>query len=220
MGVIIWAMLIIHINSPIYITDPAEALSIEQLPDGRLLASLREDVAGYDIDKASEESGDNYEIRVSCYKTKIHNYLNRKNDSLILLGEKDNIDAIYYYPTEGDDKLLYSSGETSEFSGTITLPRLVYNYWIVIGLALTIAGLIAWYICRKKYYANMLLKLTALPLAFVVSAIMCLAGRFNEVYNAQFYFSGITLLAIAIYLLLIILIEKRNSIKKSEKRPR
>ena len=45
-----------------------------------------------------------------------------------------------------------------------------------------------------------------LPVAFTISIPLCLLGRFDEVYNASYYFTGILLLTAAVYLVLRIII--------------
>ena len=96
----------------------------------------------------------------------------------------------------------------------MTLPRLVYNYWLIIGILLSAAGLIAYAACRKKYYADRLLKAALVPAAFTVSIPLCLFGRFDEVYNATYYLTGILLLTAAIYLVLqiVMLVKKGHSL--------
>jgi hypothetical protein len=67
-------------------------------------------------------------------------------------------------------------------------------------------------ICRKKYYAEKILNAVLLPVAFTVSIPLCLLGRFDEVYNASYYFTGILLMTVAVYLVLriVILLKKRK----------
>lgn len=93
----------------------------------------------------------------------------------------------------------------------MTLPRLIYNYWMIIGGVLSIAGVMLYIICRKKRYSKKILNAALLPVAFTVSIPLCLLGRFDEVYNASYYFTGILLLTAAIYLALrIILLLKKG----------
>ena len=58
----------------------------------------------------------------------------------------------------------------------------------------------------KKYYAEKIQNAVLLPVAFTISIPLCLLGRFDEVYNASYYFTGILLLTAAVYLVLRIII--------------
>ena len=72
---------------------------------------------------------------------------------------------------------------------------------IVLGLLATVVGIVLYAIFRKKYFAQAILKLTAIPAALTISIPLCLIGHFDEVYNAGFYLTGILLLAAALYLI-------------------
>ena len=67
------------------------------------------------------------------------------------------------------------------------------------------------FVFRKRYYGKWIFKWVFLPLlSLLVSMILVLFGKFNEVYNASYYFTGIVLIALVIYGLLLILIDVRN----------
>ena len=91
-----------------------------------------------------------------------------------------------------------------------TLPRLIYSDWLLLGLFFSAAGLLLWALLRKKYYAQRLLKIALLPVAFTLSIPLCLFGRFDEVYNASYYFTGILLLTAVLYLLLLFLLRRKK----------
>ena len=193
LGLIIIIIAVIHMMSPVYIKDPGNALTIEELSDGSIVAVLDENVSGYDIDRFRDQD-------------------RKSSDILVRIGNKNEIDEVYYYPADGGDVLIYGDKSATEDGGVVTLPRLVYNYWLIIGGFLSIAGIILYMICRKKYYAEKILNAVLLPVAFTVSIPLCLLGRFDEVYNASYYFTGILLMTVAVYLVLriVILLKKRK----------
>lgn len=199
LGAIIIFIAVIHMMSPIYIKEPEEALTIEELSDGSIVAVLDEKVSGYDLEKHKDPESGRQLVFMGCYKTKWDQLTGKSSERLVRLSDKDTVDEVFYYPSGGEDILIYGGPGITENGGVITLPRLIYNYWLIIGILLSAAGLIAYAVCRKKYYADRLLKAALVPVAFTVSIPLCLFGRFDEVYNAPYYLTGILLLTAAVY---------------------
>ena len=212
LGLIIIIIAVIHMMSPVYIEDPGNALTIEELSDGSIVAVLDENVSGYDIDRLRDQDSGRSLAFIGCYRTIWDKLSGKSNEILVRIGNKNEIDEVYYYPADDGDVLIYGDKSAAEDGGVVTLPRLVYNYWLIIGGFLSAVGIILYMICRKKYYAEKLLNAVLLPVAFTVSIPLCLLGRFDEVYNASYYFTGILLLTIAVYLVLriVILLKKRK----------
>ena len=206
LGSIIIVTAVIHMMSPIYIKDPGEALTIEELSDGSIVAVLDEKVSGYDLEKHKDPDSDRQLVFMGCYKTRWDQLTGKRSEMLVRLGDEDSVDEVYYYPNDEEDILIYGNPGITENGGVLTLPRLIYNYWLMIGIILSTAGLIAYAACRKKNYADRLLKAVLIPVAFTVSIPLCLFGRFNEVYNATYYLTGILLLTAALYVVLRIVI--------------
>ena len=94
--------------------------------------------------------------------------------------------------------MIYGIKDNDSFAGIATLPRLVYNYWMLIGAFVSVIGIVLFLIFRKRYFARTLLKIIVIPIAFTVSIPLCLMGHFGEIYNAGFYFTGIVLLTLII----------------------
>ena len=211
LGSVIILIAFIHMMSPIYFKDPGEALAIDKLLDGSIVGVLDEKVSGYDLERYKDPDSGLQLVFIGCYRTKLDQLTGKNSEMLVRLGNKDSVDAVYYYPTDGEDIHIYGDSGTTENGGVLTLPRLVYNYWLIIGILLSTAGLIAYAACRKKYYADRLLKAALVPVAFTVSIPLCLFGRFDEVYNATYYLTGILLLTAAVYLVLrIVMLWKRK----------
>ena len=216
LGSIIVVTAVIHMMSPIYIKDPGEALTIEELSDGSIVAELDEKVSGYDLEKHKDPDSDRQLVFIGCYKTRWDQFIGKSSEMLVKIGDNDTVDEVYYYPADEEDILIYSDAGITESGGVMTLPRLVYNYWLIIGIVLSAAGLIAYAVCRKKYYADRLLKIAMAPVAFTVSIPLCLFGRFDEVYNATYYLTGILLLTAALYIVLrlIMLVKKGHALEE------
>ena len=217
LGLIIISASVVHLNSPVYIKDPDSALKIEELTGGRVVALLNENASGYEIERVRDEESGGPLTFIGCYQTRLSQITGKKSDTIVNIGEKGEVGKVYYYPSDGADELIYDASGTSadENGGVMTLPRLLYNFWLMVGIALTAIGFIAYALCRKKHYGEKILKTVLLPAAFTVSIPVCLAGHFDEIYNAAYYFSGIVLLTAAIYalfrLILIRGISKRGA---------
>lgn len=189
-GVIVAVLAIVHLTSPIALPFDEGSVRVEALSDGTIAAVSAHGVAGWDID---EDAGVTY---ISCYTTRWSQLTGSAGTRVAVLGAAEQIRAVLYYPGAPDDVLLY--GQIAD-AGVITLPRLVYNAWLLIGTAASIVGLAAYALVRTRWYARRVLRAALLPACFTASLIAVLWGRFDEVYNATFYLSGICLTALALY---------------------
>ena len=204
-----------HLNSPIYFDDPGQVLEIRADDGAMVTAVLDENVAGYEIETVKDEAGNVCRF-VSCYKTKWHELFGRKEKKIALLDDDGEADLIYYYPTQEGDVLLYGKDKIPS-GGVITLPRLIYNYWTVLGIAFSVIGIVIYFLFRNRYFAETIRKIILLPISFTISLFLILTGHFTEVYNASYYFSKILLLAAVIYLLLLnVLRRKKESVRSAE----
>ena len=203
---LVFLLLFFHLNAPIYFDDPSGIVKIEKLSDGKLLMVLSEKVDDYDMETTEYEG--RKEVFVSSYQTKLGSFNKDRKEKAIILGYEGEIDRIWYYPSKDGDILLY--GDPLD-GGVVSLPRLIYNDWIVICGLLCIVSFVLYFVFRKRYYGKWIFKWVFLPLlSLLVSMILVLFGKFNEVYNASYYFTGIVLIALVIYGLLLILIDVRN----------
>ena len=199
------------------INDPGDALKAEVLSDGRVIAIINQPVSGWDVSEVSfPESGD--QTFLSCYETLFDRLTGRAKSQMILLGNKDELNEVWYYPGTDGDRLLYSPDGKKPYEGVWTLPRLVYNAWLVFGTGFTLIGLFILFILRRTRYRESILRLTALPFCFTISLLLVLAGRFDQVYNASYYLSGIIILTILLYLLFLALYGMYKQKKRSSRR--
>lgn len=214
-GMVILLLIVVHLTSPIYITGSENALSIEMLSNDEVAAVMKEQVSGYDLDTFSEPDSDTPMTFISCYDTLWNRILHKKNNMIISLGKKDDLGYVYYYPSLNGDQLIYKSDAVPALQGGVeTLPRLVYNYWIFIGAGLSIIGIAACFIWRRKYFFSRIFKAAMVPVSFTISTVIVLMGHFSSIFNGAYYFSGILLMAILIYALSILLFVTRRERKR------
>lgn len=205
LSLVVLVILLVYLNSPIHIQGSANALKVEKLSEGRVVAILNSSAAGIDIEKSQDpDTGTSIITFVSCYDTLWHRLFEKKQEMIVTLGQEAELGNVYYYPGMKEDELIYSSSKNNSWQGIVTLPRLVYHYWIMLGIVLTIIGIILYLVLRKTRFRKRVHFLMMLPAAFAVSMLVLLSGKGN-IYNAAYYFSGILLLTFLIYGLLWIL---------------
>lgn len=203
-GLVIVTLVAVHLTSPYAMTYSEGLIRVDELDDGQLIARSREDVAGITVERGADPDAPSRAwVFVSCYQTLWNRLCGTRGVSIALLGHVGQIDRIYYYPGTGEDRLLFPTGASFD-GGMMTLPRLVYNYWIILGAALSAAGLAAYLLLRKKRFAERILKAALLPVCLTVSILAVLAGRYGQIYDAAFYLSGILLMTIALYALFLV----------------
>ena len=199
-------LFISHMTAPLMISGSRNAVKVEELADGKIIAVVDSAVAGYDYTDDPATDPDT-ELRVAflgCYTTRWHQMTEKnRREKVLLLGREGELDCIYYYPgSDGADELIY--GENTTGSGVETLPRLVYNYWILIWGTLSVTGLAVWYRLRHKPCAGTVLKAAMIPVSLLIGHVTVLAGNFGEIYSAQFYITGILLAALLVFMLFLL----------------
>ena len=204
LSVVFLSVFLTHINAPRSIPYEEGLIKVEALDDGELVAVIEREVSGYQVDR-TEDAGD---IHISCYTTLWKSWTHQNQVKAILLGNRNNISGVYYYPGDSEDVLLFRNFK--EDVGVETLPRLVYNMWLFIGLLFSAGGLIFYYVVRKKYYAETVLKIVWIPVVFTVSTVLILMGNMDKIYDAPYYLSGILLCAFALYALLLTYQKKKR----------
>ena len=212
--------LIMHLHSPILYPEASKVLSVDVVGGDKLAAVLSKDVAEYDIFHFNEGESDSLNVcTISCYHTLWNDWFGSKEEKIVILGEKKDIDLVYYDPwTEAPNTLLYNPSGMMPYEHFITLPRLLYNFWLLVGIACSLLGIVLYLILKKKWYKDLIAKIAMLPLSFTLSILIILLGKFDQVYNAAYYFSGIVLLGLCLYLLFLLLYDMKKKQKINEKR--
>lgn len=78
-----------------------------------------------------------------------------------------------YYPGTPEDVLLY--GEAPKDGVVTTLPRLLYNMWLVLCAAASVVGLVVYVALRQRWYAERILRVTRVPICLTVTIALCAA---------------------------------------------
>lgn len=218
-SIVVLALLVVHLTAPIYLPYRSGLVQVEKTADGTLIALLDNEAQGCETDLSTDPDTGDVTVFISCYQTRWHQltgtstfgpHIGTFSGNVVSIGHEDTVDHAYYYPGTSDDVLLYTNNKPLGWAGVMTLPRLVYNGWLMLGIAASVIGLVAWVLLRKRWYAERVLLLALLPVCFTASLVAVLWGHFGEVYNAAFYLSGICLVAIALYGLASLIISRRK----------
>ena len=83
LGLIIIIIAVIHMMSPIYIKDSGNALTVEELSDGSIVAVLGGNVSGYDIDRFKDQDSSKTMAFIGCYRTRWDQLSRKSNETLV-----------------------------------------------------------------------------------------------------------------------------------------
>ena len=218
LGIIIVVLVSIHLTSPIVLTSDQASPHVDKLSDGTLVIAGSTRVAGWDIDRYD---GSN-DIFVSAYTTRLRQLMGTTDMAIAPLGNHALVSCVFYYPNDEElDLPIYDGIEglhdyVGNGHGVVTLPRLIYNMWLFLAIGAGIVCLVAWWFLRKRWFAKHILRVALFPWCLAVSIVAVLWGKFDQVYNAAFYFSGILLLTIALYALALVALERAQSAAKAD----
>ena len=216
-GFIIMLLVAIHLTSPIVLAYKDVNAHVDELSDGTLVVVGTTAIVGWDIENYSE-TGEKDEIFVSAYTTRLRQLLGSDTKAVASLGRAVEIASVRYYPGVPDDILLYdTTNPARDFSGGVqTLPRLIYNMWLILAIATGVVFLVVWWFMRKYWYAKHILRVALFPWCFAASIVAVLWDKFDQIYNAAYYFSGILLLTAALYALALVTLERAQSAAKAD----
>ena len=197
-------LVLVHLNSPIHFESSENVVRIETIDD-KLVAVLDAKVCDYEKEEVHVD-GDS--VFISCYTTRWHELFGKKEEKIAILGDKSVIDYVFYYPGEDGDELIYYYAKAPSY-GVESLPRLIYNGWLVIGAALSIISTALYLIFRKKYCARTLFRIASFFVSFTLSVLVIVKGNTRNVYNAMYYFSGILLMTLCLTLFVNLIYRSR-----------
>ncbi len=202
---LIVVLLGVHLNSPIVIPyeEVAESVKIEAGQDGRVTISMDNKGGSSESEYEIIENGDRVQY-ISIYTTRWKQFTNMTAGSssfeIETTGE-NAVSRVFYYPSKenGESVCLYETEDIS--GGVVVLPRLTLNYYTLIAVLLTFVGAVACFFLRKeKGRLLVALKVTLFPLIYAVSSVVVLSGK-GDVYNAGYYFTGILMVTVVLYII-------------------
>lgn len=193
-----------YLTLPEYLSFSEGIVNLKEQENGSIVITFSDRVAGYDIDKYKETSGDAYVYSLTAWNsTWKRHFSKRDNQSIVINPDGSAVKSIYYYSTDGKEDMLIYGQNINENGGVITLPRLVLGYYLFIAFLLAIIGGLFVLVFRKRVKVReKLFRITMLPIAYIISHLSTKRGLIS--YSAQRDFSVILLVTILIYVLLIL----------------
>lgn len=219
-GLIAVLFIVIRLASPCTISYHDGLVEVERTEGGILLASIEDGVTGCDINFAADPDTGETIAYISCY-SKLWSAVTGTTDlgwhapgmrCAVAIGSDDTVARVYYYSgeihvpkgrslsrtTSTGNVLLYARDKSDGFDA-ITQPRRVYDGLIIAAAIVGAVGLAVFAMLRKRRYARFILLAALLPLCLAASTAAVLRERIDQVFNASFYLSGISLLTLALY---------------------
>ncbi len=201
-GVLFW----IHLNSPILIPyeDLADSIEITEEADGKVSIQMNSMGGSSEIYLTYNENGDlveNISLYTTPWKQITKMTAGTHYHELETIGE-NGIKEVYYFPLaeSGNAILLYSGNPSSSEENSVLLPRLTLNYYTIIAGILTIVGIIVCFLLRhKRSRFFVALKVTLLPAAYLICSLAVLLNQ-GGIFNVGYYFSGILIVTILLYM--------------------
>lgn len=205
-GAVAILLAVIYLTSPTAIPYSYGLIQVAELSDGTLVAICSEETSSIE----TKTIGGN--VYLSCTVTRWNQLTGHRGLNAAVVGNARNTVAVLYYPGMQDyscprgDVVLYGT----VYGNVITLPKLAFSTLLTACCVLSIAGLAVYAILVKRWYAQRILRVALVPVCFTASIIAVLWGKFDQVYNAAFYFSGICLVAICIYAIALAVLSRMD----------
>ena len=197
---LIGTLTVIFMTAPDYLPYSEEVVTVNEADNGFVLAEFNEEVAGYDLNNVTAESGTGSVYHLTTWTTSWQNFSNREEVARIVLNPSgEQVGAVYYYQTNGTaDRLIYGEDQHPS-GGVITLPRLSLNYLSAAALiVLLVSAGIMFVVRSNKTYLERVNKIIFLPLSYLLAQLL-VTGWNTTTYSAVRDFTAILLVAILLY---------------------
>lgn len=205
-----------YLTSPEYLPYSSDIISLTKYKDGKVIIEFDDEVTGYDINRYAVKNNGGYAYHLTTWNTIWSQHILKNNaQSIILNPDGEDVEAVYYYSTDGREDILIHGKDLHKDGGVVTLPRLVLAYYFLLAILLAIFFGILLFIYRKgdkrKYVLE---KILLLPISYIIGHLF-IKGFTTNSYSAQHDFFAILLAMVPIYCLLLLSI---NLYSKSKNR--
>lgn len=203
-----------YLTSPEYLTSD-EAISgvanmqVGEEPSGCVAVVFTDEVTGYSVEEASEESG------VPCYEVEAwtcawDRLFGERSGLSAVIGDVADGERIYYLQNNGRaNEVIYGPEFIS--GGAIALPRLVLGYYALIAFVLLAVLVVARILLRKKPEVSLQLdRALALPASYLVAHLL-VKGTKTVTYSFAHDFSLILLVTLFIWVAALLALGLRQA---------
>ena len=126
---LVGTLTVIFITAPKYLPYSEEVVMVSETDSEFILVDFNEEVAGYNLQSYSAESGVGSVYHLTTWTTTWHDWTTTGEMAPIVLNPSgEEVETVYYYETNGAaDQLIYGENQHGD-GGVITLPRLSLTY--------------------------------------------------------------------------------------------
>lgn len=182
-----------------------------------LRVAFDKNVTDYSIEKTcySDEYEQTTTYTITAWTTEFNKICGKTvSDALIRLDSNET--QVFYAQNNGGDDIMIYGDSLRVNGGTVTQPRLVLGYYLIIATVLAAVLAVLVLIFRKKIKIRKVIeKLLFVPTSYIIGHI-CLKGFTTASYSAANDFFNILIIALPVYFVLVIvtnLIESRTNLK-------
>lgn len=206
-SIIVFIITIALLTAPEYIPYSGQNVTINKIGNSSIMAIFNDTVYGYDISMYKTEDNTGYVYDITTWNSIWNRNIKKSNvNNTILNPNGENVVAVYYYQTDGNDNTLIYGKDINPGGGIRTLPRLYLAFYSYIALALaTASGLILILLRRNKKAFNLTLKLLFLPVSYLLGHLI-IKGFETSSYAATRDLYAILLVMIPLYIVLLIVL--------------
>lgn len=199
--VVIGVITIAFLTAPEYIPFSKESVSINEMDNGSVLAIFEDTVSGYDISRYPTEDNTGYVYHITTWDSIWNRNIKKSRINNTILNPNDeNVAAVYYNLTDGNEDILVYGKDINPGGGIVTLPRLFLSYYSLIAMSLTvICGLIMALFRSNKRVINLTMKVLLLPVSYLLGQLI-IRGFSTWSYTATRDFYAILLIGFPLYI--------------------
>lgn len=191
---VLGVLVISNLHAPIRLSyeQVAENIRVQEAADGSVELWVNIPDCEVQMSYRTDEAGVRY-AQMTCVTSKWLQLFGSEKYNIGQIIMPEIPEKIYYSPkANGEAVCIYrAEGLAEESHGYMELPRLVLNMYQLIAGALAVMGAVLCVLMRKKKNVlYMALRLETVPVMYILSSWLILAGV-EDVYNAAYYFTGI-----------------------------
>jgi len=137
LSVMILVITIAFLTAPEHIPYSRESVTINEIDNESVIAIFEDTVSGYDISSYPADDSTGYVYHITTWNSIWNRYIKKSRSNNTILNPNDeNVDAVYYYQTDGSEDILIYGKDINSGGGIVTLPRLFLSYYAFIALIL------------------------------------------------------------------------------------
>lgn len=194
-----------YLTKPLFLPYNDSLIEVIEKDNGEIFVHFDEQVTGYDVDTYLLEDGIYSVYELTAWKTFGDKFLNHKKNETLILNPDGNKIASIHYSSAGalENTVIYGKNTTND-TGSITLPRLFLTQYVrIAGLLLGLLLLITLATYKFKKIQTVIRHILLVPISFIVGTLIINGFQMSS-YTATRDFFIILLIIVPIYGVLLL----------------